>query len=90
MQHDFVIFGVLLQDPDLNYPKQHRSSRTQAGLGTYKLSTGAYAAFTAGGWGGGCTLSLSGPYVSSPLKYISMYNTEGGLFCSEKKKNVFV
>ena len=29
---------------------------------TYKYITGAYAAFSAGG----CTLSLSGPHVSSP------------------------
>ena len=37
-----------------------------------KLQSGAYAAFSVwgggggGGGGGGCTLSLSGPHVSSP------------------------
>ena len=51
-------------------------------------SSGAYAAFSAEG--GGMHFELERTLCQQPLKYISMYNTEGGLFCSEKKKNVFV
>ena len=44
---------------------------------------GAYAAFSAGGGGGGvCILSLSGPHVSSPEKVHP--------FLTDKKKHLFV
>ena len=51
----------------------------------YVHQSGAYAAFLAGG----CTLSLSEPYVNSPSKYISLYNTEGAPFSTEKR-NIFL
>ena len=44
------------------------------------------------GGGGGCTedFELERTLCQLPLKYISMYNTEGVLLSSEKKKDVFV
>ena len=42
------------------------------------------AAFSAEGRG--VHFELEQTLCQQPLKYISMYNTEGGLFCSEKKK----
>ena len=44
---------------------------------------GAYAAFSAGG--GGCTLSLSGPHVSSPFLL-----REETSFCVRKIRNIIL
>ena len=52
-------------------------------------NTGAYAAFSAGGRGG-VHFKLEQTSCQQSLKYISLNNTEGAPFSTEKKKHVFV
>ena len=56
------------------------------------LYPGAYAAFSAGGGGGGkggVHFKLEQTSCQQSLKYISLYNTEGAPFSTEKR-NIFL
>ena len=54
------------------------------------IYTGAYASFSAGGGGGGhFKLERERTSCQQHLKYISLYNTEGARFSTEKR-NIFL